>query len=106
MPRARAIALVVLASTLASAPASGQVEWTGYAKTLGVWSRSAVDDSPYVLDLTRLRLQGAAERGDVRAEVWFDTEVLAGSWFDVPEAQLLDSGILESTAGEPSRISA
>jgi len=85
--------LAIVGVLLAALPAAAQpaVEWTGYAKNLALRSRSVLGGDGYLLDLTRLRLQGSLMDGPWHAEVWLDTEIGVGSFYDTPEAALVDA---------------
>lgn len=81
------IFLLLLAPTLAFAQTSG-FEVRGYAKNLGIRAASAFDGKAYVLDVSRLRLRGLADAGSrLHAEVWLDSEVLAGSFLRTADYQ-------------------
>lgn len=72
-------------------PASGNaqsVELRGYAKNLGVSSKSFLDDSPLWFDVSRVRLEGIAEKGNWFATTILDTEFSFGSFYESPEYQL------------------
>lgn len=67
------------------------IEWTGYAKNLAIRSHSLFTGDAYVLDVSRLRLQGSAIDGPWHAEVWLDTELGLGSFYDTREAGLSEA---------------
>jgi hypothetical protein len=83
-----ALAVVAAAGTARAQPA---VEWAGYAKNLAVRSRSVLDGDAFLLDMTRFRIQPSILHGRWHAEAWVDTELLAGSWFETPEAAFADA---------------
>jgi hypothetical protein len=85
------LAAVLALCGAAQAQVRPEVEVRGYARDLAVVSRSVVTDDPYLLNLARLRVQGLARAGPaLRAEVWLDTEALAGSFLRTPEYALRD----------------
>jgi hypothetical protein len=59
---------------------------SGYAKDLALVGRSFFSDTGYLLNLGRLRTQGALDvGGHLRTELWLDTEVLFGSFLRTPD---------------------
>ena len=81
-------AILLLCSCLA-APSSAQVRLDGYAKTLPLQSKSFFSNETYFYDLSRLRLQGIADVGNfLHAEIWLDTEALAGNYLETLDYQV------------------
>lgn len=93
MSRRRPAAWLAVVLLLAAGPSGAQplVEWAGYGKNLLIRSHSIVDGDAFVLDVSRVRLQASTLRGPWHAEAWLDTELLAGSFFDTPEAVLSEA---------------
>lgn len=90
MIRRFSIALFLLpALTPALASAQTTFELRGYAKNLGIRSSSILSGDAYFLDISRLRTQGFLDVDErLHAEVWLDTELLAGSFLDTEEFDL------------------
>ncbi len=86
------LALSIALWACAAVPSAGQpvLALAGYAKNLAIRSHSVVDGDAYLLDVSRIRLQGSAIGGPLHAEVWVDTELGLGSFLETAEARLAD----------------
>jgi len=84
MTRARERLCIALLCTLIAAQADAQqlsLEVRGYAKNLAIRLSVPPANQAYLLNVSRFRARGLFSAGTrVRAEVWLDTELLAGSF--------------------------
>ncbi len=63
--------------------------YAGYAKNLAVRSKTFFLDDPFFLDISRLRTKGVVDAGNrIHAELWLDSELLAGDFLSTPEFEL------------------
>ncbi len=83
--------LLLIGLTLSASSVSAQTsfELHGYVKNLGIRSSSILTNEAFGLDISRLRMKGLANVGSrFHAEVWLDSELLLGSFFDTPDYEL------------------
>ncbi len=85
--------MVLLAATVwPPRQAGGQgvaFEVRGYAKNLAIGTSSILTGESQFLDVTRLRLQNILKVGpNLRAEIWLDSEVLAGNFLESTEYEI------------------
>lgn len=84
--------LVLLLSAAVVSPTFSQslsTRFAGYAKNLTIRSESFLNEEPYVLNLTRFRAKGIANLGTSgHAELWLDSELLAGDFLTTPDFAL------------------
>ncbi|MBD3639504.1 MAG: hypothetical protein HUJ18_00785 [Marinobacter sp.] len=87
-PRALWI-LVSLVWLLPVPDAEAESSYSGSLKNLSVGARSLVDGDRYFSNLTRLRLEPRYRHGDWALHLAYDLELVAGSFLDSPEYQVL-----------------
>lgn len=80
---------LIILSVLLSPLAQADFDATWTLKNLTVGSRSLIDDSPYVSNLTRIRLEPQYRRQDWSLKAAYDLELLSGSFLDSPEFAFL-----------------
>ena len=89
MQKAFSLFLFLFIPSLFSSNIHGQsldLGLTGYAKNLAIQTTSFLNREPVFLDISRLRVKGLVDADSwLHAELWLDTELLAGSYVSNPD---------------------